>query len=92
MEPLSLDEFLKRAKAHTEEDPVKAACWFIACRTARWVLDDFRVKDLASVIVDGGTLGGPFKTAADIQGWLDDGDTNDNWDWLEEALYVHFGR
>jgi uncharacterized protein involved in high-affinity Fe2+ transport len=47
-------------------EPLEAACWFCAYRTAEAVLDCFRTKDAARLIVDAGSLGGPFKTEEDI--------------------------
>ena len=77
-----------------ETNPTEATCWFIACREATFVLDDFHTEDLARILVHGEALGGPFQTDADINAWVIDVEESyeGDWTWLDRALAEHFGR
>lgn len=54
----------------TEQDVLDAACWFVACHEAEGFLDGLRVKDVARLIVEGISLGGPLKTREDLEAWI----------------------
>ncbi len=87
---------LALANPDSEATPLEAACWFIAVQEARDVLESFRAKDLAHVILDGLALGGPYRTEADLQVWIEsveDGYDHDDdaWEWLDAAFNDHFG-
>ena len=86
-------------------DPFDSLCWFIAYHEAQQVLEAFTTKDLASMIVKGDSIGGPYKTAKDVRGWIEtvEQDAVDEdpdlahtkmeaaWEWLDEALDQFYG-
>jgi hypothetical protein len=59
-------------------DPVASTGWWLAYKVAESVFD-LSIKDLARVVVDGGTLGGPYRTLEDIKRYFEE-DYPDCWE------------
>lgn len=68
-----IEETKKKGETYDSgmDDPLKAACWFIACQEASCFLDGVRTKDLASYIVDGRKIDGPYRTRKDVDYWVE---------------------
>lgn len=73
-EPMTYDKFLdevdKRMDHSTGQSVVDAARWFAACTIASQILADYRVKDLASDIIDGGNIGASMESEEQLRDWF----------------------
>ena len=99
---MNVDEFIERVmeKANNQPDcdagvmdPIKEACWFVACQEAHEVNDAYEIRDFAELIRDGMPLAGPFEDKKDLAAWIKDveeGNDDEAWDWLEGALNRHY--
>lgn len=84
----------KNEWSHGEPDVPDTARWFIAVYEAKFMLDSYKLRDMAEIIRDGLTLGGPYLTDDDVAQWIanmEEGGDEHTWDWLDAELDRHFG-
>jgi hypothetical protein len=95
---MTVDEFMAKVETRLEqtngtkpsfEAVEDAACWYICVRDAQYVYD-LTIKEVARIIRDGDVLGGPYRTLADIQCWVENQD-EETWIDIDEKLDLHFG-
>lgn len=80
-----------------EFDPIAATCWYIACGDAEQVRD-MSLKEVARIIVDGESFGGPYRTKEDIEEWckllVEANEDSPEEAWvadLQQSIDHHFG-